>query len=74
MPTENASPAHSAYRPSPRPKSDGPAHIPRTGAVRDVWGGPRSGEVADWIYVSGELIHALVFALGNANWEVIWMS
>ena len=64
MPAESASPAQSAYRPSPRPTFDGPAYIPKAGAVRYIWGDPRSGEVADWIYVSSELIHALVFGLG----------
>ena len=63
MPADSATPAQSAYRPSPRPTFDGPAHIPRSAAVRYVWGDQRSGEVADWIYVSSELIHALVFGL-----------
>jgi quercetin dioxygenase-like cupin family protein len=61
--TEQAGSPESAYRPSPRPKFDGPALIPRTGAVRHVWGDAQSGEVADWIYVSSELIHLLVFGL-----------
>jgi quercetin dioxygenase-like cupin family protein len=52
-----------AYRPSPRPTFDGPARITRTGAARHIWGDPLSGEVADWIYVSSALIHALVFEL-----------
>lgn len=54
----------SDYRPSPRPTFDRPAHISRAAAVHHVWGDPGSGEVADWIYVSSELIHALVFGLG----------
>jgi quercetin dioxygenase-like cupin family protein len=61
--TESASRAQSPYRPSPRPTFDGPAHIPKAAAVRHVWGDPQSGEVADWIYVSSGLIHALVFGL-----------
>ncbi len=55
--------AGSAYRPSPRPTFDGPARITRAGAARHIWGDPLSGEVADWIYVSSGLIHALVFEL-----------
>jgi mannose-6-phosphate isomerase-like protein (cupin superfamily) len=31
--------------------------------VRHLWGDVESGEVADWIYVSSQLIHALVFGL-----------
>jgi len=53
----------SAYRPSPRPTFDRPTHIARGGAARHIWGDPLSGEVADWIYVSSGLIHALVFEL-----------
>jgi quercetin dioxygenase-like cupin family protein len=55
--------AGSAYRPSPRPTFDGPTRITRAGAARHIWGDPLSGEVADWIYVSSGLIHALVFEL-----------
>ena len=63
MPTEGVNSAASDYRPSPRPTFDGPAHIPKASAVRHLWGDPVSGEVADWIYVSSEFIHALVFGL-----------
>ena len=52
-----------AYRASPRPTFERPTHITRQSAVRHVWGDPESGEVADWIYVSSDLIHALVFGL-----------
>lgn len=31
--------------------------------VRHVWGDAQSGEVSDWIYVSSDLIHQLVFGL-----------
>jgi quercetin dioxygenase-like cupin family protein len=51
------------YRPSPRPKFEGPTHIKREAATRHLWGDKESGEVADWIYVSSELVHALVFGL-----------
>jgi quercetin dioxygenase-like cupin family protein len=52
-----------AYRASPRPTFDKPTHITRQSAAHYVWGDVESGEVADWIYVSSELIHALVFGL-----------
>jgi len=55
--------AGSGYRPSPRPTFDGPTRITRSSAARHIWGDPLSGEVADWIYVSSGLIHALVFEL-----------
>ncbi len=48
---------------SPRPTFDGPAYIPYERVVRHIWGDKVSGEVADWIYVSSEKIHHLVFAL-----------
>lgn len=53
----------SGYSPSPRPTFDRPAHITRETAQRHLWGDPESGEVADWIYVSSDLLHALVFGL-----------
>lgn len=41
--------------------------ITRASATRHIWGDPQSGEVADWIYVSSGLIHALVFELGPSG-------
>lgn len=52
-----------AYSPSPRPTFAGPAHIPYAGVTRHLWGDETSGEVADWIYVSSDKIHQLVFGL-----------
>ena len=51
------------YTPSPRPTFPGPAHIPYEAATRHLWGDQVSGEVADWIYVSSDKIHHLVFGL-----------
>jgi quercetin dioxygenase-like cupin family protein len=51
------------YTPSPRPTFDGPAHIPFETATRHLWGDATAGEVADWIYVSSDKIHQLVFGL-----------
>jgi quercetin dioxygenase-like cupin family protein len=64
MSAEPGSPARTPYRPSPRPAFDGPVYIPKEAATRHVWGDEAAGEVADWIYVSSGLIHALVFGLG----------
>ncbi len=55
--------ASSTYAPSPRPTFSGPAHIPYEAATRHLWGDPEAGEVADWIYVSSDKIHQLVFGL-----------
>lgn len=51
------------YSASPRPTFTGPAHIPYQAATRHLWGDAVSGEVADWIYVSSDRIHQLVFSL-----------
>jgi len=51
------------YSPSPRPTFAGPAHIPYHAVTRHLWGDPVAGEVADWIYVSSDRIHQLVFGL-----------
>jgi quercetin dioxygenase-like cupin family protein len=51
------------YAPSPRPTFSGPAHIPYEAVTRHLWGDEVAGEVADWIYVSSDKIHQLVFGL-----------
>ena len=51
------------YAPSPRPTFSGPAHIPYEQVTRHLWGDEIAGEVADWIYVSSDKIHQLVFGL-----------
>ena len=52
-----------AYTPSPRPKFAGPAHIPYATVTRHLWGDDVAGEVSDWIYVSSDQIHQLMFGL-----------
>ena len=56
-----------SYSPSPRPTFEGPAHIPYEAAARHLWGDRGSGEVADWIYVSSDKIHQLVFGLSSGQ-------
>jgi mannose-6-phosphate isomerase-like protein (cupin superfamily) len=51
------------YKPSPRPTFDAPAAIPYGAVTRHLWGDEDAGEVADWIYVSSDRIHQLVYAL-----------
>ena len=53
----------SAYRPSPRPNFDEATALRRADVVTYTWGDEGSGEVQDWIYVSSEKIHQLVFGL-----------
>lgn len=52
-----------AYKPSPRPVFDGPAPIPYGSVTRHIWGDVAAGQVDDWIYVSSDKIHQLVFGL-----------
>jgi mannose-6-phosphate isomerase-like protein (cupin superfamily) len=52
-----------AYASSPRPTFSGPAHIPYETVTRHLWGDEVSGEVSDWIYVSSDKIHQLIFGL-----------
>ncbi len=51
------------YKPSPRPTFDAPAAIPYGSVTRHLWGDEEAGEVADWIYVSSDRIHQLVYGL-----------
>jgi quercetin dioxygenase-like cupin family protein len=52
-----------SYKPSPRPTFDGPAAIHYADITRHLWGDEDAGEVADWIYVSSDRIHQLVYGL-----------
>lgn len=48
---------------SPRPSFEEATHVPYDKATRHLWGDDEAGRVADWIYVSSDKIHHLVFAL-----------
>lgn len=52
-----------AYKSSPRPVFDGPTPIPYDRVTRHIWGDVAAGQVDDWIYVSTDKIHQLVFGL-----------
>jgi quercetin dioxygenase-like cupin family protein len=56
-----------SYSPSPRPTYSGPTHIKRGDVALHLWGDERSGQVADWIYVSNEKIHQIVFGLDKGG-------
>jgi len=49
--------------PSPRPAFDEATHVPYATVTRHLWGDEASGQVPDWIYVSSDRIHHLVFGL-----------
>lgn len=51
------------YKPSPRPSFEAPTVIRAADAVRHTWGDEEAGFVDDWIYVSSQSIHAIVFGL-----------
>lgn len=53
----------SSYKASPRPTFDAPTPIPYASVTRHLWGDAEAGEVADWIYVSSDRIHQLVYGL-----------
>ena len=61
--TPTTAAATMGYRPSPRPSFDAPTVIRAADAVRHTWGDEEAGFVEDWIYVSSQLIHAIVFGL-----------
>ena len=52
-----------AYKSSPRPVFDGPTKVPYASVTRHIWGDEAAGLVDDWIYVSSDKIHQLVFGL-----------
>jgi quercetin dioxygenase-like cupin family protein len=51
------------YKPSPRPSYDGPTLIRAADAVTHTWGDEEAGFVEDWIYLSSQLLHVIVFGL-----------
>ena len=48
---------------SPRPTYDCATAIPQEKATHFVWGDDQAGQVQDWIYVSSDKIHQLVYGL-----------
>ena len=51
------------YKPSPRPTFDRPTPLPFSEVVRHTWGDGGAGLVDDWIYVSNNLLHTIVFGI-----------
>lgn len=53
---------------SPRPTFESATHIRARDITLHLWGEEESGEVADWIYVSSDKIHHLMFGLAPGQW------
>ncbi len=51
------------YKPSPRPSFDAPTVLRAGEVVRHTWGDTDAGLVEDWIYVSSQQIHTIVFGM-----------
>src|SRR6476646_5919590 len=51
------------YKPSPRPSFDAPTVLRADEVVRHTWGDADAGLVEDWIYVSSQLIHTIIFGI-----------
>ncbi len=56
------------YAASPRPTFERATAIPYASVTRHLWGDAESGEVADWIYVSSDRVHSLVYGLPPRGW------
>jgi quercetin dioxygenase-like cupin family protein len=53
----------SSYQASPRPSFDQTTLISYANVTRHLWGDDEAGRVADWIYVSSQEIHQIVFGV-----------
>lgn len=51
------------YKPSPRPTFDRPTALPFADVTQHTWGNPETGLVDDWIYVSSDLLHTIIFGM-----------
>ena len=61
--TPTTAAATMGYKPSPRPSFDAPTVLRADEVVRHTWGDAEAGFVEDWIYVSSQLIHTIVFGM-----------
>jgi hypothetical protein len=52
-----------SYQASPRPSFDQTTLIRYDTVTRHLWGDDEAGRVADWIYVSSQEIHQIVFGV-----------
>ncbi len=66
--TDNPTAPATTYKASPRPTFERATPIHYGDVTRHLWGDAESGEVADWIYVSSDKIHSLVYGLPPRGW------
>ena len=51
------------YKPSPKPNFFEPTHIKYNSINTYMWGDDQAGKVKDWIYVSNESLHQIIFGM-----------
>ena len=51
------------YKPSPKPTFNKPTHIQYKNIETYMWGDQVAGKVKDWIYVSNESLHQIIFGM-----------
>ena len=51
------------YKPSPKPNFFEPTHIEYKKMETYMWGDDEAGKVRDWIYVSNESLHQIIFGI-----------
>ncbi|MDC0161605.1 cupin domain-containing protein [bacterium] len=51
------------YKPSPKPNFFKPTHIKYNSMDTYIWGDEEAGNVKDWIYVSNENLHQIIFGM-----------
>ena len=55
------------YKPSPKPNFFEPTHIVYNQIETYMWGDEEAGKVKDWIYISNESLHQIIFGLEPGN-------
>ena len=55
------------YKPSPKPDFNEPTHIEYNKMETYMWGDEEAGKVKDWIYISNESLHQIIFGLEPGN-------
>ena len=51
------------YKPSPKPNFFEPTHIEYKNMETYMWGDDQAGKVKDWIYVSNDSLHQIIFGM-----------
>ena len=53
------------YKPSPKPNFFEPTHIKYKSMETYMWGDDETGKVKDWIYVSNDSLHQIIFGMDS---------